>query len=224
MLIDPLDMKLAVSTANTPYVLRNFQLEWEIFRLSFDEWCQQMDQHLNSQPVQFSSGTMTHCDIPYWEKFRSHEHLRFNEFAKKSKRNEFNDRWYSHSYRDIISWPNSLKESISFKKLGFDNAEDILFWLGSRGANTPTHYDTYGFNIVVQVYGHKSWLLFPPETPLTATRVPFEESSVYCKENFFSPFDLKQFDGEFGSFMFDFNCSLYTHVLFSVRYRHWSKS
>lgn len=33
----------------------------------------------------------------------------------------------------------------------------------------------------------KSWLLFPPETPLTTTRIPYEESSVYCLDNFFSP-------------------------------------
>lgn len=36
----------------------------------------------------------------------------------------------------------------------------------------------------------KSWLLFPPETPLTTTRIPYEESSVYCLENFFSPTSL----------------------------------
>lgn len=33
----------------------------------------------------------------------------------------------------------------------------------------------------------KSWLLCPPETPLTTSRIPYEESSVYCLENFFSP-------------------------------------
>lgn len=33
----------------------------------------------------------------------------------------------------------------------------------------------------------KSWLLMPPSAALTVTRVPYEESSVYCAENFFSP-------------------------------------
>lgn len=33
----------------------------------------------------------------------------------------------------------------------------------------------------------KSWLLLPPDAALTATRVPYEESSVYSAENFFSP-------------------------------------
>lgn len=195
-MIDPVDMKIAVSTANEPYILTNVQLDWDIFQLSFDEWCKQMDENINSQPVQFSSGTMKHCDTPYWEKFRTHEHLTFSEFAKQTKEDTSNGRWYSHSYRDIISWPDSLKKSISFDQLGFEHTEDILFWLGSKGANTPCHYDTYGFNIVVQIYGQKSWLLFPPKTPLSPTRVPFEESSVYCKQNLYSPADMEQFGGE----------------------------
>lgn len=195
-MIDAIDMKTAVSTVNEPYILQYFNLDWKIFEMNFDEWCQRMDEHLKSQPVQFTSGTIKHCDLPYWESFRTHAHLTFSEFAKKSKENHFAEQWFSHSYRDIISWPNDLSESISFARLGFDNAEDILFWLGSKGANTPCHYDTYGFNIVVQIYGKKSWLLFPPKASLTSTRVPFEESSVYCKQNFYSPADMEQFGGE----------------------------
>lgn len=193
-MINPQNMKIAVSTANEPYVLQNVPLDWEIFRISFEEWCQQMDEHVKSEPVQFTSGTTKHCDLPYWEKFRSHEHLMFSGFAKKTQENASNEQWYSHSYRDIISWPRNLRDSISFAKLGFDKTEDILFWLGSKGANTPCHFDTYGFNIVVQIYGQKSWLLFPPKTPLIATRVPFEESSVYCKQNFYSPHDMPTFN------------------------------
>lgn len=194
-MIDPADMKTAVSTANEPYILRQVNLGWKLFELSFDEWCQRMDEHLKSQPVQFTSGTIKHCDLPYWERFRTHEHLTFTGFANKAKENRSAEQWHSHSYRDIVSWPSDLTESISFDSLGFDDTEDVLFWLGSKGANTPCHYDTYGFNIVVQVYGKKSWLLFPPKTPLTSTRVPFEESSVYCKQNFYSPADMEQFGG-----------------------------
>lgn len=195
-MVDPNELKTAISTANEPYILRNLKLDWDILQMSLDEWSHQMDDHLKSQPVQFTSGTIKHCDTPYWEKFRTHEKITFAEFAQRSKENSFNDRWYSHSYRDIISWPESLKKSISFAKFGFENAEDIIFWLGSKGANTPCHYDTYGFNIVVQIFGRKSWLMFPPNASLSATRVPFEESSVYCKQNFYSPCDMTQFGGK----------------------------
>lgn len=33
----------------------------------------------------------------------------------------------------------------------------------------------------------KQWLLFPPEENLFPSRIPYEESSVYSKLNFFSP-------------------------------------
>lgn len=29
--------------------------------------------------------------------------------------------------------------------------------------------------------------MFPPNTPLSEIRIPYEESSVYCSENFYSP-------------------------------------
>lgn len=196
-MIKPEQIKLAVSSAEEPIVLRNIQLDWQIFRMTFDEWCSEMDKKNDSSPVSFTSGTTKHCDLPYWERFRTSDELTFNKFLARSKTEINKQRWHSHSYKDIDSWPDNLKDSISFEKLGFekDVTKDILFWLGSEGANTPCHYDTYGFNIVVQVFGRKSWLLFPPKTRLTATRVPYEESSVYCKQNFYSPLDMGQFDG-----------------------------
>lgn len=38
-------------------------------------------------------------------------------------------------------------------------------------------------------------MLFPPDTPLSASRVPYEESSVYSEQNFFSPSDFNKFQG-----------------------------
>lgn len=191
----PKDLKALIQTIDKPYILSNVPLEWDIFKMTLAEWGEQMNRHLG--PVTFSSGTTKHSDAPYWERLRDREELTIAEFLERTSQNKSTDRWYSHSYRDISSWPEHLRKSISFEALGFDNTEDILFWLGSKGANTPCHYDTYGFNIVVQVYGRKTWLVFPPESGFTATRVPYEESSVYCKQNFYSPHDFKQFGGKF---------------------------
>lgn len=100
----------------------------------------------------------------------------------------FRENWASYSYRYINELPEECRKGITFDCFGFpDIAEDISFWIGSRGAHTPCHYDTYGCNIVVQVHGRKRWLLFPPEAKLKPTRVPYEESSVYSEENFYSP-------------------------------------
>lgn len=194
--IDPHDMKLAISSLVKPCILKNIQLDWPIMNMSLENWCQLMHLNSDQKSVQFTTGSIKHFDLPYWERFRGKELMSFTDFYQKSTENQCSDKWLSHSYKDIKSWPEIVRKSINFNKLGFDNTEDILFWLGSKGANTPCHYDTYGFNIVVQVFGKKSWLLFPPDAPLNATRVPYEESSVYCKQNFYSPIKLDQFGGK----------------------------
>ena len=60
-----------------------------------------------------------------------------------------------------------------------DGAESTL-WLGSEGAHTPTHYDAYGVNLVAQLHGTKRWRLHPPDAPLEASRLPYEESSIFA--------------------------------------------
>ncbi|VTJ63378.1 Hypothetical predicted protein [Marmota monax] len=74
------------------------------------------------------------------------------------------------------------------------NGQESTLWIGSSGAHTPCHLDSYGCNLVFQVQGRKRWHLFPPEdTPfLYPTRIPYEESSVFSKINVVNP-DLKRF-------------------------------
>ena len=79
-----------------------------------------------------------------------------------------------------ISWKELLASlSITGECIGNDDVPTL--WVGSRGAHSPLHYDTYGKNMVLQLRGRKRWLLWPPSEPsLNALRVPYEESSVYC--------------------------------------------
>lgn len=51
-----------------------------------------------------------------------------------------------------------------------DGSQSTL-WLGSEGAHTPTHYDSYGVNLVAQLHGLKRWRLHPPGAPLLASRM-----------------------------------------------------
>ena len=57
-----------------------------------------------------------------------------------------------------------LDDALRWAELGIRDktAEDATLWCGSRGAETPGHYDTYGYNVVVQLWGEKEWLLAPP--------------------------------------------------------------
>lgn len=40
------------------------------------------------------------------------------------------------------------------------------------------------------IHIRKRWILFPPHENLSSTRVPYEESSIYSKLNFFSPYNI----------------------------------
>ncbi|XP_074157497.1 HSPB1-associated protein 1 isoform X2 [Sminthopsis crassicaudata] len=87
-------------------------------------------------------------------------------------------------------------QNVVWSDFGFPgrNGRESTLWIGSVGANTPCHLDSYGCNLVFQVQGRKRWHLFPPEDTafLYPTRIPYEESSVFSKVNVVNP-DLKHF-------------------------------
>ncbi|KAM4024251.1 HSPB1-associated protein 1 [Anomaloglossus baeobatrachus] len=91
--------------------------------------------------------------------------------------------------------PTTLQE-VSWADFGFPGRDgrDSTLWIGSRGANTPCHIDSYGCNLVLQVQGRKKWHLFPPEDTahLYPTRIPYEESSIFSKVNVVNP-DLRRY-------------------------------
>lgn len=62
--------------------------------------------------------------------------------------------------------------------------ESSTMWMGSKGAHTPLHYDTYGTNVIMQIQGCKEWHFWAPSAEnmhlLKPKRIPYEESSVYC--------------------------------------------
>lgn len=191
------NIKDIVLNTDCPIVLKNFQLSWKCFSLSIGEWCKLFDsEHPNG--VKCDLGDLKHNQYPQWERNRKSATLTMSSILDDSyrERTDLKNTWASYSYKDINELPSVCRDGINFGELGFGMVEDISFWLGSNGAHTPCHYDSHGCNIVVQIYGRKSWLLFPPEAPLNPTRVPYEETSVYCKENFFSPMDWTQFESK----------------------------
>lgn len=77
--------------------------------------------------------------------------------------------------------PTSHKECGLTAPAGADAAARSVLWVGTRGASTQCHFDTYGRNVVLQVAGRKRWTLVPPGHvgAMRATRLPYEESSVF---------------------------------------------
>ncbi|XP_007437245.1 HSPB1-associated protein 1 isoform X1 [Python bivittatus] len=82
-------------------------------------------------------------------------------------------------------------QDVRWSDFGFPgrNGRESTLWIGSTGANTPCHLDSYGCNLVLQVQGRKRWHLYPPEDSrlLYPTRIPYEESSVFSKVNVLNP-------------------------------------
>ncbi|XP_018552043.1 HSPB1-associated protein 1 homolog isoform X1 [Lates calcarifer] len=90
----------------------------------------------------------------------------------------------------------SMFKDVKWSDFGFEGrgGRESTLWIGTEGANTPCHLDSYGYNLVLQVQGRKRWHLFPPEdtSKLYPTRIPYEESSVFSRVDVLHP-DLRSF-------------------------------
>jgi hypothetical protein len=93
-----------------------------------------------------------------------------------------------------------LKQNLSEEDILFDwkeydesavDGREATLWIGSRGAHTPLHYDSYGRNLILQIFGEKVWSLWRPSdenmNKLAPRRVPFEESTVYADPQQYDP-------------------------------------
>uniref|UniRef100_A0A1B0CQQ5 JmjC domain-containing protein n=1 Tax=Lutzomyia longipalpis TaxID=7200 RepID=A0A1B0CQQ5_LUTLO len=178
-----------------PLVLRGLGVPWKCLGSDLSEFCKIFDE-INPGGVIFDTAPLKHGSVPQWEHFREKTpQMTLQDFLTSCPSHEGKGRWLSFGYKSFRELPERMRDEIDFAPFGFpDIKEDITLWLGSRGAHTSCHYDTYGRNIVVQVFGHKRWILFSPESDLRPSRIPFEESSVYSGLNFFSPGDLCQFN------------------------------
>ncbi|KAH8251689.1 hypothetical protein KR038_004735 [Drosophila bunnanda] len=177
-----------ILNTRVPLVLDHFPLDWECFNGSLHDWCERFDQE-TPNPAVFELMALADTKTPQWERKRRSSPLRMLQFLREyGVLEEEQTHWAAYQYKRAHEIPANCVKGIDFSCFGFpEHGNDFSLWLGSEQANTPCHYDTFGVNVVVQVHGCKSWLLFPPETPLQSTRVPYEESSVYCLENFYAP-------------------------------------
>ncbi|KAM9343134.1 HSPB1-associated protein 1 homolog [Pholidichthys leucotaenia] len=111
----------------------------------------------------------------------------------------FSENWAYADYKYIATlFQNQpfMFEDVQWSDFGFEgrNGMESTLWIGTEGANTPCHLDSYGCNLVLQVQGRKRWHLFPPEdtAKLYPTRIPYEESSVFSQVPVLHP-DLRRY-------------------------------
>lgn len=189
--IKPNDLKHFIMYEKKPVILKNI-LKWNMLNWTLEDW----KSVLQNENLQFRYGFNQPTEEPQWERKTNTRDGDFNYFLTQTQNNEG---WLYFDYKQLNTWfknNEKLRREIDWSPLGFPNIkpEDCTIWIGSKGAHTPCHRDCYGFNLVYQIYGKKLWLLFPSEENLKPTRLPYEESSVYSKLNFFSP-NLKDFKG-----------------------------
>lgn len=111
------------------------------------------------------------------------------------------EHWAYADYKyitEVFEEHPAMFEDVKWSEFGFEgrNGRESTLWIGTEGANTPCHLDSYGCNLVLQVEGRKRWHLFPPEdtSKMYPTRIPYEESSVFSQVDVLRP-DLKRFPG-----------------------------
>ncbi|XP_054940921.1 HSPB1-associated protein 1 isoform X4 [Physeter macrocephalus] len=201
----PEKAKEIIMSLQQPAIFCNMVFDWPA-----QHWtAKHLSEVLQGKQIRFRMGTKRTDTAPQFETTCSYVEATLEEFLtwncdRSSISGPFRD--YDHSkfwayadYKYFVSLfedKTDIFQDVIWSDFGFPgrNGQESTLWIGSMGAHTPCHLDTYGCNLVFQVQGRKRWHLFPPEdTPfLYPTRIPYEESSVFSKINVVNP-DLKRF-------------------------------
>ncbi|KAM6421132.1 HSPB1-associated protein 1 isoform 2-T2 [Rhynochetos jubatus] len=147
---------------------------------------------LDGKTIQFRLGLKTVDLVPQFETRCSYVKATLEEFLAWSCGQpscpsgpfscyEYSKYWAYADYKyiaRIFEDKPEIFQDIRWSDFGFPgrSGKESTLWIGSEGANTPCHLDSYGCNLVLQVQG----------------RIPYEESSIFSKVNVANP-DLKRF-------------------------------
>lgn len=87
--------------------------------------------------------------------------MTFSDFFKKFNEENNSKNWWYFDYKHINEWLSEKAEKmdINWKDFGHPEitAKGSTLWIGTKGAHTPCHVDTYGCNLVAQLYGKISF-------------------------------------------------------------------
>uniref|UniRef100_A0A8C1S7V3 Hspb associated protein 1 n=1 Tax=Cyprinus carpio TaxID=7962 RepID=A0A8C1S7V3_CYPCA len=201
----PEEARRIVQFLQTPAVFLNMTTDWPALHWTVE--------HLSAcltERLRFRIGKRTENMAPLFETECSYIEATINEFLSwtacedKSLVGPFSDYhckefWAYADYKYIAQLfqdKPAMFQDMVWSDFGFPGRDgrDSTLWIGTQGANTPCHLDSYGCNLVFQIQGRKRWHLFPPDDThcLYPTRIPYEESSVFSRVSVVHP-DLKKF-------------------------------
>ncbi|XP_057553758.1 HSPB1-associated protein 1 isoform X3 [Hippopotamus amphibius kiboko] len=183
----PQKAKEIVMSLQQPAVFCNMVFDWPA-----QHWtAKHLSEVLHDKQIRFRMGTRSTDTAPQFETTCSYVEATLEEFLtwncdqsrisgpfKDYDRSKF---WAYADYKYFISLfedKTDIFQDVIWSDFGFPgrNGQESTLWIGSMGAHTPCHLDTYGCNLVFQVQG----------------RIPYEESSVFSKISVVHP-DLKRF-------------------------------
>lgn len=180
-----------------PVVFRDALSSWGCSTWTLSDWA----ARTQDVSLKFRVGVKAETGAPQWETEGSQVSATIQQFtqwtsgcsdqeselAGVDSQTHFAYSSYNYMSKVFQDLP-SITESVDWNVFGFPGRKgnDSTMWLGSEGSNTPCHQDTYGYNIVAQLIGKKSWTLFSEWDSgcLYPTRIPFEESSIFSLVNF----------------------------------------
>ncbi|KAH0621300.1 hypothetical protein JD844_022437 [Phrynosoma platyrhinos] len=215
----PEQAKEIVMSLQKPAVFCNMAFDWPVRHWSVSY----LANLCRGKRILFRIGTKDMGTVPLFETKCSYVEATLEEFLAwigsqpshscgPFKGYDLSKYWTYADYKYIARLFEDKPEhfqDLVWSDFGFEgrNGRDSTLWIGSRGANTPCHLDSYGCNLVLQVQGspvsssrigslglRKRWYLYPPEDSslLYPTRVPYEESSVFSQVNVVNP-DLRRY-------------------------------
>ncbi|XP_009639134.1 HSPB1-associated protein 1 [Egretta garzetta] len=198
--------KEIVMSLQQPAVFCNMAGDWPALHWN----AKYLSALLDGKTIQFRLGLKTVDLVPQFETGCSYVKATLEEFLAWSCGQpsclsgpfscyEYSKYWAYADYKyiaKVFEDKPEIFQDIRWSDFGFPgrSGKESTLWIGSEGANTPCHLDSYGCNLVLQVQGRKRWHLFPPGDTsfLYPTRIPYEESSIFSKVNVANP-DLKCF-------------------------------
>ncbi|XP_012235128.1 HSPB1-associated protein 1 [Linepithema humile] len=193
-------LKNCLATLQEPIIFRNMlrqsdgSYEWQLLRWSLSELVEVFGD--KALPFRIGDHNKRTCSLQHrnWNVSPPVKpvDLTLEQFVKNSERLKYN-KWLYYDYKHLrqcfLDKPEIIN-SFNWLKFGIDeelgrNGSNSTMWIGSKGAHTDCHQDTYGYNLVAQIHGRKLWLLYPPNNDLIPVRLPYEESTIYSRFNIY---------------------------------------
>ncbi|XP_039350199.1 HSPB1-associated protein 1 isoform X2 [Mauremys reevesii] len=184
----PEKAKEIVMSLQQPAVFCNMVFNWPVLHWN----AKYLSEVLDGRTIRFRMGMKNRDTAPQFETKCSYVEATLEEFlawtsgqptsfSRPFSCYDSSKYWAYADYKyiaRIFEDKTEIFKDIMWSDFGFPgrNGKESTLWIGSAGANTPCHLDSYGCNLVLQIQG----------------RIPYEESSIFSKVNVVNP-DLRHY-------------------------------